>query len=136
VQVRVVREAYYGKAKRRADDGVGELSVPGIWLLSWTFVENKGPNWLRFVILFWLRPGHPAVRGRTIFGFQTRHGPWTTHGHETGRGSSKQYAVVKERSGASLTAPANRIHEARIEGLGEPVAAHLRRSAEGSPYAM
>ena len=135
--MRVVRDAYYGKAKRRADDGVGQSSVPGIWLSFWTFVENKGPNWLRFVILFWVRPGaiRPCGAGRYL-DFQTQHGPWATHGHETGRGSSKQYAVVKERSGASLTAPANRIHEARIEGLGEPVAAHLRRSAEGSPYAM
>ena len=35
--------------------------------------------------------------------------------HETGRKRSKQYAVVKERSGASLAAPANGIREASIE---------------------
>ena len=68
MQVRVVREAYYGKAKRRADDGVGQSSVPGIWLSFWTFVENKGPNWLRFVILFWVRPGaiRPCGAGRYL----------------------------------------------------------------------
>jgi hypothetical protein len=27
----------------------------GIWLSFWIFVENKGSNWVRFVILFWVR---------------------------------------------------------------------------------
>jgi hypothetical protein len=32
----------------------------GIWLSFRTFVENKGSNWVRFVILFWVRRLEPS----------------------------------------------------------------------------
>jgi hypothetical protein len=43
--------------KRPAQIGKDSKAVYacGIWLSLWTFVENKGSNWVRFVILFWVR---------------------------------------------------------------------------------
>ena len=46
-----------------------------------------------------------------------------TDGHENGRGRARQYAVINEPPGASLTTPANSIHEAMNRRA-------VRRSAE------
>jgi hypothetical protein len=46
-----------------------------------------------------------------------------TDGHENGRGRARQYAIIKEPPGASLTTPANSIHEAMNRRA-------VRRSAE------
>jgi len=57
-----------GKVLRQ---GVNRLG--GDWLSISCFVENKGSNWVRFVIWFWVRPG-VALQSRVAMALATGSG--------------------------------------------------------------
>src|ERR1039457_3402935 len=40
------------------------FSRGGIWLSFWSFIENKGSNWVRFVFDFGFVQGSPSSSGR------------------------------------------------------------------------